>query len=131
MSLSLNFPNVFNLVLLSLQNSFVTSVRLCSSRGSLYVFKITQWLSWLCFIVVRRYVLILLRVEQENNIFGWSKSQYIDQNYDFGEQNFCGWVNLWSRLMMNGMSVLVLRSSRNVLSNNIYVFKLFLLWLSP
>ena len=124
MIISLNYPNVFNLVSFSLQSLFATSVKLSFSRASFYVLRIITWLSWICVIVVQNYVLMFLRIELEGSLTAFpagASSINLSKNATSENIPFCGCVNLRSRLMINGTSMLLLRSSKRALSNDSFV----------
>ena len=124
MSLSLISSNIFNFDLISLQNSFATSVRLRSSRASLFMFRIIQWLGQFCFIGVRRYGLTFPWVEQECALTSFevgASNTNLTKTVMLENRTFCGYVNLRIHVMMNGMSMLVLRSSKNIPSNDIKI----------
>ena len=126
---SLNYPNVFNLVSFSLPNMFATSVKLSFSRASFYVLRIIKWLSWISVIVVKWYVLIFLMIEQEDSVKAFTagpSSNNLSKIVSSENSSFCGCVNLRIRLMINGTSMLLLRSPKRVLSNDSFVAKLFL-----
>ena len=129
MTTSLNWPNVFNLVSFSLQSLFPTSVKLSFSRASFYVLRIIKWLSWICVIVVQNYILMFLRIEPEGSLTAFTagaSSSNLSKNATSENSPFCGCVNLRSRIMINGTSMLLLRSSKRVPSNDSFDSKLFL-----
>ena len=128
-SISLISQNIFNFDAISLQNSFATSVRLRSSRASLFMFRIIQWLGQFCFIMVRRYGLIFLRIEQECSLTSFevgASNTNLVKTAMLENRTFCGYVNLRIHVMINGTSMLVLRSSKNIPSNDSCVSKLLI-----
>ena len=103
MTISLNYPNVFNLVSFSLQSLFPTSVKLSFSRASFYVPRIITWLSWICVIVVQNYVLMFLRIELEGSLTAFTagaSNSNLSKNATSENSPFCGCVNLRSRYVM-------------------------------
>ena len=107
---SLNYPNVFNLVSFSLPNMFATSVKLSFSRASFYVFRIIKWLSWICVIVVKSYVLIFLMIEQELSVKAFTaaaSNSNLSKTVRSENITFCGCVNFRTCLMINGTSMLL------------------------